>query len=173
MVRLNLASGTDIREDWINLDAVSWPKARRQPDIIWEAHEPIPFADETVDEVYAGYLFLHVEPLRHEGLLAEIRRVLKPGGFLTVGEVDMAKLLPRWLANPSDPYLSGLVWGEQGSEHGAELAAWDKHNQGFTEDSLRAFMARGGFPGAARINIHHPDVWYELTLEARKPYAVP
>lgn len=167
-VRLNLASGTDIRDGWINLDAVAWPIARRAPDLIWEAHQPIPFADNSVDEIYAGYLFLHVEPTRHDGLLADIRRVMKPGARLVVGEVDMAILLPRWLANPSDKYLSGLVWGEQGDVHGAELATWDKHNQGFTEASLVSFLARGGFKTSKRIQVHGPGVWYELTIETWK-----
>jgi ubiquinone/menaquinone biosynthesis C-methylase UbiE len=168
VLRLNLASGTDIRDGWHNLDAVAWPMARRPPDVFWEAHQPLPYADNVVDEIYAGYLFLHVEPTRHAGLLAEIRRVMKPGAVLVVGEVDMAILLPRWLANPSDGYLSGLVWGEQGSEHGAALATWDKHNQGFTEESLRAFLSRGGFKSITRVNVHGPLVWYELSLATHK-----
>lgn len=168
-MKLNLASGTDIKDPpWINLDAVEWPIARRPPDVIWEAHQPIPFPDGSADEIYAGYLFLHVEPSRHDGLLAEIRRVLKIGGRLMVGEVDMQILLPRWLANPSDKYLSGLVWGEQGDVHGADLAAWDKHNQGFTERSLAEFLARGGFPHARRTVLHGPAVFYELTMETFK-----
>lgn len=169
-LRLNLASGTDIKEGdgWKNLDAVAWPLARRPPDVIWEAHQPIPFPDGCVDEIYAGYLFLHVEPSRHDGLLADIYRVMKPGGLLVVGEVDMDILLPRWLANPSDKYLSGLVWGEQGDIHGSDFAKWDKHNQGFTEQSLRLFLERGGFPNAQRISIHATAVFYELTLAVVK-----
>ena len=166
---LNLASGTDVRDPpWVNLDAVAWPLARRPPDVIWEAHQPIPFPDESVDGVYAGYLFLHVEPGCHAGLLAEIRRVMRRGAWLLVGEVDMAVLLPRWLADPSDKYLSGLVWGEQGDVHGADLAQWDKHNQGFTEASLRAFLASGGFRDAERVQLHDKGVWYELSLATRK-----
>lgn len=168
MLRLNLASGTDIRDGWVNLDAVAWPIARRPPDAFWEARQDIPYESNQVDEIYAGYLFLHVEPDRHDGLLAECRRVLKPGGVLVVGEVDMAILLPRWLANPSDKYLSGLVWGEQGDVHGKELAKWDKHNQGFTEKSLREFLSRGGFKRAERIKVHSDAVWYELTLKTTK-----
>lgn len=172
MLRLNLASGTDIRDGWVNVDAVAWPKARRAPDVYWQAGQRLPFDDATAGEVYAGYLFLHVEPQLHKALLADIHRVLKPGGTLVVGEVDMAKLLPRWLENPSDAYLSGLVWGEQGSEHGADLAKWDKHNQGWTETSLRTFLVAGGFEWPQRISIHDSGVWYELTLSTRKPHAV-
>jgi SAM-dependent methyltransferase len=169
VICLNLASGTDIKDPpWVNLDAVAWPTARRPPDVIWEAHQPLPFADETVDEIYAGYLFLHVEPGRHDGLLEDIRRVLRRGGRLVVGEVDMEILLPLWLRNPSDKYLSGLVWGEQGDVHGRDLAQWDKHNQGFTYGSLKSFLGRHGFAAVERVRIHDTAVFYELTLVATK-----
>lgn len=170
MLRLNICAGTDIRDGdgWCNIDAVAWPSARRPPDVYWQAGERLPFPDNSADEAYCGYTFLHVRPNLHDALLADIRRCLKPGARLVVGEVDMSILLPRWLANPSDKYLSGLVWGEQGDVHGDKLAQWDSHNQGFTEASLREFLARGGFQCARRINIHASGVWFELTLECFK-----
>lgn len=176
MLRYNLACGTDIRDGWVNLDVVKrWPLARRACDALWDARkDPIPAADGVVDEIYAGYLFLHLGPQHHERVLADIRRVIKPGGLLVVGEVDMAVLLPRWLENPDNPYLSGLVWGEQGQLPGGApaaqqvLADFDKHCQGFTEASLRRFLARGGFPRAQRVQVHGPEVWYELTLATYK-----
>lgn len=172
-VRLNLACGTDVRDGWINLDVVAkWPLARRACDAIWDARrDTIPVMDQCVDEVYAGYLFLHLAPQHHVRVLHDIRRVMKPGGRLVVGEVDMAILLPRWLAKPTDAYLSGLVWGEQGElpggapEEQRALAEFDKHCQGFTEASLRALLAKAEFFDARRIRVHSEAVWYELTLE--------
>ncbi len=177
MLRINLACGTDVRDGWVNYDVVKkWPLARRACDVIWDARtDKLPIPDSVVDEVYAGTLFLHLGPQHHERVLADIHRVMKPGGLLVVGEVDMAVLLPRWLENPGDPYLSGLVWGEQGQLPGgrvpeqAALADFDKHCQGFTETSLRALLARGGFPMARRVKCHSEAVWYELTLETDKP----
>jgi hypothetical protein len=34
---------------------------------------------------------------------------------LVVGEVDMREVMRRWLADPRDPRLAELVWGEQGA----------------------------------------------------------
>jgi ubiquinone/menaquinone biosynthesis C-methylase UbiE len=167
-LKINIACGTDLRDGWVNIDAVAWPTARRPPDVYWKAGEPLPFPDESVNEAYCGYTFLHVRPNLHDALLADIRRVLKPNAKLVVGEVDMVELMLRWLAKPSDKYLSGLIWGEQGEAHGEEFAQWDSHNQGFTEQSLRELLARGGFRDAQRTKIHGGDVWYELTLEAFK-----
>jgi SAM-dependent methyltransferase len=202
-VKLNLASGTDLRpHPWVNLDIVhKWPLATRGCDVIWDARKDrIPYPDASVDEVYAGYLFLHLAPHHHARVLADIRRVLQPGGRLVVGEVEMDTVLSRWILNPTDARLAELIWGEQGelprrecmaceverlearrikgyspllcsdciaNEEQRRLAEFDKHCSGFTERTLREFLARGGFTNARRISIHaQPAVWYELTLEA-------
>lgn len=167
MPKLNLASGTDIKDPpWINLDIVpKWPVARRGCDIIWDARKDrIPFDDGTVDEIYAGYLFLHLAPCFHEQVMQDIRRVLEPGGRLVIGETDMEKVMPRWLKDPFNKGLYESIWGEQGDFHGRELAEFDKHCHGWIEASLSQFMTEHGFIGIQRINIHHPDVWWELTL---------
>ncbi len=169
-LRLNLASGTDLKrgDGWVNLDAVSWKMAGAPPDVFWNAKDPIPFPDESVDEVYAGYLLLHTSTNWHTRMMADIWRVMKPCARLVIGEVDMAILLPRWMADPSNKYLIGLIWGEGGTEHGEDMASWDNHACGFTEASLRALLSSAGFDGARRIKVHGDAVWYELSLEVTK-----
>ena len=175
-LRLNLASGTDIKEGngWVNLDVVAkWPLARRGCDVVWDARsQAIPFPDGSASEVYAGYLLLHLAPHHHGRVLDDIRRVLRVGGRLVVGEVDMREVMRRWLADPRDPRLAELVWGEQGALPGTSLnqslADFDKHCHGYTEETLREALAAHGFPSARRINVHGPAVWYELTLETFK-----
>jgi SAM-dependent methyltransferase len=170
-VKLNLASGTDLRPaPWVNLDIVPrWPIADRGCDVVWDARtQAIPFPDASADEVYAGYLFLHLAPQHHARVLADIRRVLEPGGTLVVGEVEMDAVLRRWIADPRDPRLAELIWGEQGDVHGANLAEFDKHCHGFTHWTLQELLARGGFGSIQRVSVHAPDVWYELTLRCRK-----
>jgi len=116
-MRLNLASGTDIRDGWVNLDVVEkWPLARRGCDVVWDARsQAIPFPDGSANEIYAGYLLLHLAPHHHGRVLDDIRRVLRVGGRLVVGEVDMREVMRRWLADPRDARLAELVWGEQGA----------------------------------------------------------
>src|SRR5690242_12817833 len=99
MLRINLASGTDIRDGWQNLDVVArWPGTRRGCDVVWDARkDPIPFASGDVDEVYAGYLLLHLAPRFHMPVLAEILRVAKSGARIVFGEVDMVRVMSRWL----------------------------------------------------------------------------
>jgi hypothetical protein len=175
-VKLNLASGTDLRpRPWVNLDLVSqWPPSPSgitypPCDVIWDARKDrIPFPDDSIDEVYAGYLLLHLGPIFHTPVLAEIRRVLKPGAPCLFGEVDMELVFLKWLQNPEDVGVSELVWGEQGSTHGASLADADKHCWGFTEGKLRNLLTARGFKDISRVRIHVAAVWYELTLRCTK-----
>lgn len=171
-MKLNLASGTDLREPpWLNLDVVpKWPIASRGCDILWDArYQAIPVADGSVDEIYGGYLLLHLAPCNHERVMREIVRVLQPGGCLVLGEVDMTLLLPRFLAEPENVSYRELIWGEQGTTHGEDLAAFDKHCCGFTEESLRRMVEAHGFVNPERIQVHNAAVWYELTIRCYKP----
>src|SRR5687767_2937684 len=154
MLKINLACGTDIRDDFINLDVVKkWPMARRACDVLWDARkDQLPFGDNTVDHVYAGYLLLHIQQRHHDRVLWDIHRVMKPGAFMIVGEIDYKILTKRWLDNPSDPYLLGLMFGEQGIEHGEALADFDKHCTGFTEESLVRALSSHGFRNARRVS---------------------
>ena len=169
-MRLNLACGTDIRDGWVNLDVVQkWPLARRACDKVWDARtDMIPCGDGEATEIYAGYLLMHLAPKYHELVLEDIFRVLSPSGTLMVGEADMRIVMARWLEIPSDERLCELIWGEQGSVHGPELADFDKHCHGFTEGSLKKLLDKAGFCDFNRTSIHHPDVFYELTLTCRK-----
>ena len=167
-LRLNLACGSDYREGWVNLDVVAWP-GYREPDAYWDARKgPIPCPSDAATEIYMGYTLMHVAPCYHEPLLKEVRRVLSPEGVLAVGEVDMGLVMPKWLEDPANPALCDSIWGEQGNVHGSEMAQWDKHCHGFTEGSLRALLETNGFGDIRRIQIHAPEVWYELTLACRK-----
>lgn len=171
MIALNLASGTDLRPPpWINLDIVArWPNTARGCDVVWDARtQNIPFPDFSVDEIYAGYLFLHLAPQHHRRVLNDIHRVLKVDGRLVVGEVDMELVFARWLYDPTDKQNFELIWGEQGDVHGSDLAEFDKHCHGFTEKTLRDFLYEGGFKKANRIQVHSAAVWYELTIETFK-----
>lgn len=173
---LNLASGTDIKDGWVNLDVTAWPAARRPPDILWDARkDPLPFPDNSADQIYAGYLLLHLAPGFHAAVLKEIHRVLVPKtGRAVFGEVDMDTVMRRWLLDPSDMKLAELIWGEQGDRpgggtaHGQEFADFDKHCHGFTPWSLERTLTQADFVILGQMRVHAPEVFYELTLACGK-----
>lgn len=169
-MKLNLACGTDVKDPpWVNLDVVQkWPGAPRPCDVVWDARkDPIPFPDDSADEIYAGYLLLHLAPRFHRSVLADVRRVAVPDARIVFGEVDFDVVFQDFLKNPFDPRTSELIWGEQGNRPGDEpFEAFDKHCQGFNERSLRHLLRESGFGDFRRIRLH--AVAYELTLECRK-----
>lgn len=172
MRKLNLASGTDLRDPpWENWDIVRrWPTNKRDADRVWDARSNrIDCPDGSVDEIVAGYLFLHVPYEHHAPLAAEMFRVLCPKGRLEVGEVDMPLAMRRWLVNPEDKSAREMIWGENAAVHGEEFAMFDRHIAGHSETTLRLLLMKAGFVGLQRVKMHSADVWYELTLRAVKP----
>lgn len=172
-LRLNLGCGTNIMEGngWVNLDIVKkWPLSTRACDVLWDARtDKIPFADGTVDEIYSGYLLMHLAPTFHPGVLNEMKRVLRPSGRLVVGEVDMEVVMARFLKDPLNHSCHQLIWGEQGELHGENLADFDKHCHGFTHASLVKTLTDYGFADMQRIQIHSSEVFYELTVACVRP----
>ena len=82
ILRLNLGCNdapNPTPDDWVRVDC------RRLPgvDLVWDLNRhPWPWADASVDAVYARYVIEHLaHPL---AAMLEIRRILKPGGSITV-----------------------------------------------------------------------------------------
>lgn len=170
--KLNLASGTALFEGngWLNLDVVpKWPSADKGCDIVWDARkDKLPFGDNSVEEVYAGFLLLHLTRRHHIPVLSEIYRVLAPGAIFRIVEVDMPVVMQRFIAEPFNPQLSDLIWGEQGSFHGDPLEEFDKHCQGHTRESLQALLSDSGF-GSFEYGVNsNPDVFWEFHIKCHR-----
>lgn len=80
--RLNLGCGRDLREGWINLDAVALPGVDVVADLSKCAKTPLPFEDDGIDEFLLSHLLEHIpEPLP---LMAELYRIAKPGAKMQI-----------------------------------------------------------------------------------------
>jgi len=167
---LNLAIGSDMKDNCINLDVIKRkPDARYECDIIWDPKkDKIPFPDNSVNNIYAEYFLLHLSPCYHNQILKEIYRVLTLDGIATFGEVDMQIVMNRYLQNPMDQNLSHLIWGRQNYVYDENLKHINKHYQGFTENTLKCLLENNNFSSINRIYTHHTDVFYELTLTCKK-----
>lgn len=77
--KLNLGSGLDHKEGYVNMD---WnPLAK--PDVLHDLNRfPFPFADNTFDLVEATHVLEHLD--RPFAVMTEMHRILKPGGRLLV-----------------------------------------------------------------------------------------
>jgi ubiquinone/menaquinone biosynthesis C-methylase UbiE len=50
--------------------------------------QQLPFPDASVDRVFSSLMLHHLDPPAKDELLAEVRRVLRPGGLLVLADMD-------------------------------------------------------------------------------------
>lgn len=135
MIKVNLGSGFQGLDDWLNLDNSILAKLSRTPGLIpllarlrglpagyaairWppirihDCRRGLPCADGTVDWIYTSHFLEHLQ--RHETarLLKDCHRALKPGGRIRIVVPDLKALVAlyaaratEWDGQPSDPVL--------------------------------------------------------------------
>lgn len=78
MKKLNIGSGKDIRKGWTNLDVIQLPGV----DVVHDLEKPLPFENDTFDEVYASHILEHIT--NFIGLIEELCRVCKKGAIINI-----------------------------------------------------------------------------------------
>lgn len=71
------------------------------PDLFVDLLEPFPFPDSTVEMVYSSHVLEHFSTRQLETILQECRRVLRPGGIISVCVPD-AEIYIRAYGNPEE-----------------------------------------------------------------------
>lgn len=104
--------------------------------------EFLPFADESVDVVYAGELIEHLPPELLLKFFAEAQRVLKPTGQILLTTPNFHSL-PAWWELDSGNFPRAVderrMWQDGNS-------AWAiEHTTPFTHTSLREVLEKSGF----------------------------
>jgi len=104
--RLNVGCGDWPLAYWQNLDAAP----SQWPDLVIQATvPPLPFEDESLDEIYAGHFLEHLSEHEAQAFLSECRRCLTDGGKLGIVVPDTREVMTRWLAGSIDCAQYGVV----------------------------------------------------------------
>lgn len=126
---------------------------------------PLPYGDETVDEIRASHVLEHF-PYRELGtVIADWARCLKKGGKLKIAVPDFAQLAQNYLEGKYEPTESYVLGGQSDAN--------DYHKAMFDRDRLRQLLAGAGLvliqPWTSEIEdcAAYP---ISLNLEARKPH---
>jgi SAM-dependent methyltransferase len=108
MRRLNLGCGPHYTHGWLNVDVVATKTIH--PDVVVPAAGPLPFAAGTFDKCYMGHVLEHVQWEDVPRVLAEVKRVMRPGGEVLVVGPDFSRALDRLRAAPQSEDAVRHVW---------------------------------------------------------------
>lgn len=96
MLNLNLGCGREKIEGCINIDCEESCK----PDLVHDfTKAPLPYEDESVDEVYMFHVIEHIRKPFHPYIFREIARVLKKDGVFYLSFPEFTKCVDRWRQN--------------------------------------------------------------------------
>ena len=92
---MNLGCGSRRHPAWTNADLVP-----AGPDVIaCDLRRPLPFATGSFRAVYAAHVLEHLEPAEGRRLVAEVFRLLEPGGVVRIVVPDLEGIARAYLAS--------------------------------------------------------------------------
>lgn len=177
VAKLHLGCGDHLLDGWLNTDAA--PRVAGVAAL--DAARPLPFADASFDYVFSEHLLEHMPYPQGCAMLAECRRVLKPGGVMRLATPDLAFLVDLYRPDKSELQLAYLAWSKQCFLPWAPSADdtfvinnavrdWG-HCFIYDEKVLRHALAQAGFSAVVRCRLMASTVaaLAGLENEARTP----
>src|SRR5262249_33731677 len=101
--RLNWGCGPITPFGWVNSDIQAWPGVEVVGDIL----AGLPLADGSFDYVVSIHALPEIPYRDQDRALAELYRVLRPGGTLRLGLPDMDRAVRAYQARDPDYFLIG------------------------------------------------------------------
>lgn len=144
-LRLNLGSGRHNFPNAVNVDY------DERADVVGSVTALSGFADESVDEIYAIHLFEHLPRLEVGEVLAEWRRVLKPGGKLILELPCLDKIAAMIVAGEDRPGFT--IFGIFGDVR--EKSPYMFHKWCYTKKELSSIMQEMGFSTMVSEPVYH------------------
>lgn len=109
-VRLNIGCGSKILKGYINCD-IEDNHSKVKPDVVCDMGGELPFDNGYADEIICIHALEHFPFWKHENILREFRRILKPGGLLVIEVPCMDKVIQHFLRSAEEAVPYHLTWG--------------------------------------------------------------
>ena len=116
---------------------------------------PFPFRDASIEAVLASHVLEHLTVEEARRCVAEIHRVLAPGGVVRVAVPDLDAVVADYDPGDPDAFLDGLLQGRERS------TSRHRHWWNYNETSMRALLRDAGFATVQRRGYREglcPDV---------------
>jgi len=141
--KLHLACGAKYLAGWINADAVPTPVIQGMighPDVVLDiCHDLAVIPADSIIWVYWSHGVEHTPPDLLPGILAQLYRILAPGGKLTLATTDVWAIMTKRFP---DNNWEGPLFGHRYSTD----SPWLAHLDGFTIEKLTRLLRASGFP---------------------------
>ena len=138
-----------------------------EPDIDGDARD-LPFADGSVDAIWASHILEHLAVTDVPVALAEWLRVLKPGHRAIIRVPNFDYVAKYWLTGPERSWAEAMVFGLQVNQLTGEPDPGEFHRSAHTAGSLRADLEAAGFE-VLRVEMRWTHNQETLQAVARKP----
>jgi SAM-dependent methyltransferase len=146
--RLNWGCGHSGEPGWINSDQKQGPNIDISCDILQDG---LPLEDDSMDYIVSIHALPEVPYTLQVPVMRELRRVLKPGGFLRLALPDLLKGVAAYERGDRDYFV---VPDEDAESLGAKLVTqlvWYGYSRTlFTKDFIEEMLRKAGFS-----QIHH------------------
>lgn len=154
MIKLDLGAGDIVRPGFI-------PLGHGHGTEIY----PLPYADESVDEIVCSHALEHFPHGEVGNVLHDWTRALKKGGKLRISVPDFSKIAQSYLEGRAAPHQAWVLGGQTDPD--------DYHKAMFDRETLRGLLAKCGLvliqPWTSEID-DCAALDISLNLEARKPF---
>jgi predicted SAM-dependent methyltransferase len=107
--KLHIGCGNHLLDGWLNADL----RPRAAGVVSLDATRPLPIPDESFDYIFSEHLIEHMPYPQGCNLLAEFRRVLKPGGTVRLATLDFAFLVALYNPQKTTLQQAYLDWSKQ------------------------------------------------------------
>ena len=142
-MKLHLGCGTKKLEGWVNIDSV--PECR--PDLVHDVTKPLPYADQSAEELLAEDLLEHFDKYIRYLVFYEWTRVLKVGGKITLQVPDFKTILLRYFKFSYDNFVD-FIFGENLWESKIYIGHFGNHKWGYSQKTLKEFVSMFGIETA-------------------------
>lgn len=136
--KVHLGCGTHRLAGWVNVDGLQGPAV----DVVLDFAELHRLPTGVVDTIYWCHGPEHIHPDKLPGVMAHLKRALKPGGKLLVATISYEGIWEnRFKSKKNGSAWNAALYGECDSTHHPFLS----HKQAFTQASLNELLLAAKF----------------------------